>query len=139
MDIWTSAAMVLQGEMGHLPDGRPGPAVWLRPAWLPGDHRFRNRHRAVCPKRTGSRVEEPHDDGRCRVGPDNLRVCSPWRSAGTGSLHASGPLTSARAAAALINTLDPDMVVLGGGVAESGLLMDEMKRVAERRLHSPAV
>jgi len=38
-----------------------------------------------------------------------------------------------RAAAALINTLDPDMVVLGGGVAESGLLMDEMKRVAERR------
>ncbi|MHC1679006.1 MAG: ROK family protein [Candidatus Cryosericum sp.] len=37
-----------------------------------------------------------------------------------------------RAAAALINTLDPDMVVLGGGVAESGLLMDEMKRVAER-------
>jgi len=38
-----------------------------------------------------------------------------------------------RAAAALINTLDPDMVVLGGGVAESGLLMDEMKRVAQRR------
>lgn len=38
-----------------------------------------------------------------------------------------------RAAAALINTLDPDMVVLGGGVAESGLLMDEMKRVAKRR------
>lgn len=38
-----------------------------------------------------------------------------------------------RAAATLINTLDPDMVVLGGGVAESGLLMDEMKRVAERR------
>ena len=39
-----------------------------------------------------------------------------------------------RAAAALINTLDPDMVVLGGGVAESGLLMDEMKRAAQ--LHS---
>jgi glucokinase len=38
-----------------------------------------------------------------------------------------------RAAATLVNTLDPDMVVLGGGVAESGLLMDEMKRVAERR------
>jgi glucokinase len=38
-----------------------------------------------------------------------------------------------RAAAALINTLDPDMVVLGGGVAESGLLMDEMKRVAQWR------
>jgi glucokinase len=38
-----------------------------------------------------------------------------------------------RAAAALINTLDPDMVVLGGGVAESGLLMDGMKRVAQRR------
>jgi glucokinase len=38
-----------------------------------------------------------------------------------------------RAVAALINTLDPDMVVLGGGVAESGLLMDEMKRVAQRR------
>ena len=37
-----------------------------------------------------------------------------------------------RAAATLINTLDPDMVVLGGGVAESGLVMDEMKRVAER-------
>ena len=38
-----------------------------------------------------------------------------------------------RAAAALINALDPDMVVLGGGVAESGLLMDEMKRVAQQR------
>lgn len=38
-----------------------------------------------------------------------------------------------RAAAVLINTLDPDMIVLGGGVAESGLLMDEMKRVARRR------
>jgi glucokinase len=38
-----------------------------------------------------------------------------------------------RAAATLINTLDPDMVVLGGGVAESGLLMDEMNRVAQRR------
>jgi len=38
-----------------------------------------------------------------------------------------------RAAATLINTLDPDMIVLGGGVAESGLLMDEMKRVAQRR------
>lgn len=38
-----------------------------------------------------------------------------------------------RATATLINTLDPDMVVLGGGVAESGLLMDGMKRVAERR------
>jgi len=37
-----------------------------------------------------------------------------------------------RAAAALINTLDPDMVVLGGGVAESGLLMDGMKRVAQQ-------
>ncbi|MHB8071962.1 MAG: ROK family protein [Candidatus Cryosericum sp.] len=37
-----------------------------------------------------------------------------------------------RAAAALINTLDPDMIVLGGGVAESGLLLDEMRRVAER-------
>ena len=38
-----------------------------------------------------------------------------------------------RAVAALIDTLDPDMVVLGGGVAGSGLLMDEMKRVAQRR------
>lgn len=38
-----------------------------------------------------------------------------------------------RAAGGIINTLDPDMIVLGGGVAESGLLMDEMKRVAERR------
>ena len=38
-----------------------------------------------------------------------------------------------RATATLINTLDPDMIVLGGGVAESGLLMDGMKRVAERR------
>jgi glucokinase len=37
------------------------------------------------------------------------------------------------AAAAMINTLDPDMIVLGGGVAESGLLLDGMKREAERR------
>ena len=37
-----------------------------------------------------------------------------------------------RAAGGIINILDPDMVVLGGGVAESGLLMDEMKRVAQR-------
>lgn len=37
------------------------------------------------------------------------------------------------AAATMINTLDPDMIVLGGGVAESGLLLDEMKRVAENR------
>jgi glucokinase len=36
-----------------------------------------------------------------------------------------------RAAAMLINTLDPDMIVLGGGVAESGLLLDEMRRAAE--------
>jgi glucokinase len=38
-----------------------------------------------------------------------------------------------RAAGGIINILDPDMIVLGGGVAESGLLMDEMKRVAQRR------
>ncbi|MCX6085368.1 MAG: ROK family protein [Caldiserica bacterium] len=38
-----------------------------------------------------------------------------------------------RAAGGIINILDPDMIVLGGGVAESGLLMDEMKRVAGRR------
>lgn len=38
-----------------------------------------------------------------------------------------------RAAATLINTLDPDMIVLGGGVAESGLLLDAMKNEAENR------
>jgi len=38
-----------------------------------------------------------------------------------------------RAAGGIINILDPDMIVLGGGVSESGLLMDEMKRVAQRR------
>jgi glucokinase len=38
-----------------------------------------------------------------------------------------------RAAATLINTLDPDMIVLGGGVAESGLLLDDMRRAAESR------
>jgi glucokinase len=38
-----------------------------------------------------------------------------------------------RAAGGIINILDPDMIVLGGGVAESGLLMDELRRVAQRR------
>ncbi|MEN6387730.1 MAG: ROK family protein [Candidatus Cryosericum sp.] len=38
-----------------------------------------------------------------------------------------------RAAGGIINLLDPDMIVLGGGVSESGLLMDEMKHVAQRR------
>jgi len=37
------------------------------------------------------------------------------------------------AAGTMINTLDPDMIVLGGGVAESGLLLGDMKRVAENR------
>lgn len=41
--------------------------------------------------------------------------------------------TLGRAAGGIINTLDLDMIVLGGGVSESGLLMDEMKRVAEQR------
>jgi len=41
--------------------------------------------------------------------------------------------TLGRAAGGIINILDLDMIVVGGGVAESGLLMDEMKRVAEQR------
>ena len=37
-----------------------------------------------------------------------------------------------RAAATMINVLDPELVVVGGGVTESGLIMDEMQRVARK-------
>jgi glucokinase len=38
-----------------------------------------------------------------------------------------------RTIASLINTMDPEMVVIGGGVPESGLIVDELVRTAEQR------
>lgn len=38
-----------------------------------------------------------------------------------------------RTVAGLVNTMDPDMIVIGGGVPESGLIMEELKKTAQLR------
>jgi glucokinase len=120
------------GEIGHLPVLRQGPLCGC------------GRHGCLETVASGKGIERYVAAALARGVPSSMmpedalsaRRISEFAHAGdrlASQAFRRAAVCLGRAAAALINTLDPDMIVLGGGVAESGLLLDEMRRTARSR------
>ena len=106
-----TGAAGLAGELGHLPCGRRRAAVCLRRARLPGDLRQRaGRGPAGRPHERAGPETEP------LTAEDVVAAARAGAEPATAALAAAGEAVG-RAVARLVPVLNPDLVLLGGGLA----------------------
>jgi fructokinase len=124
-----SGANLIAGEWGH------NPLPWLTPDEQPGPPCYCGRHGCVETWLSGPGFERDHAEhtGRTLSGREIARAAAsgdPGAVATLGRYHER----LARALASLINVLDPDVVVLGGGMSNIAGLAEAASALVPRYL-----
>jgi fructokinase len=124
-----SGANLIAGEWGH------NPLPWLTPDEQPGPPCYCGRHGCVETWLSGPGFERDHAEhtGRTLSGREIARAAAsgdPGAVATLGRYHER----LARALASLINVLDPDVVVLGGGMSNVAGLAEAASALLPRYL-----
>lgn len=127
---WTGANAIA-GEWGH------NPLPWPRPDELPGELCYCGKQGCIETFLSGPALARDH---AARVGakldPEDVVAC-----ANAGDVHAQAALARyeerlARALATVVNVLDPDVIVLGGGLSGIARLYENVPRLWQRWVFS---
>jgi fructokinase len=127
-------ANLIAGEWGH------NPLPWMTPAEYPGIECYCGRTGCIETFLCGPRFEETYAS-RCGVALSAAEIVS---TADAGEAAAVATLREyedrlARALASVINVLDPDAIVLGGGMSNISTLADAVRAKLPRYVFSDSV
>ncbi len=131
-----SGPNAIAGEWGH------NPLPWPRPEWgeIPGPLNYDGRHGAIESWLSGVGLGEDHE----RVGGERLSGDEVARHAEQGDTACEATLSRyedrlARALAHVVNLIDPDVIVLGGGVSRLQRLYRNVPALWDRWVFSDRV
>jgi len=122
------------GEWGH------NPLPWMTPEEFPGPHCYCGRRGCIerFASGPGFAAEHLRSHGE-RLTPEGIVARAGVGDAACAQSLASLQSCLARAFAHVINLLDPDVIVLGGGLSQIGSLYDNVPRLWSAHTYAPTV
>ena len=125
---------LVAGEWGH------NPLPWMTPEEYPGAGCYCGRDGCIETWVSGPAFERDHErvGGRSRAGAEIVRLAGEGDEVARASI-ARYESRLARALASLVNVLDPDVIVLGGGMSNLPDLADSVSALLPRWVFSDSV